>query len=64
MESVLIVDDDVELCKLLAERLGPEGFAIEAVHDGVRGLERALSKEHALIVLDLMLPGLGGLDVL
>ena len=33
MDSVLIVDDDVELCKLLAERLGPEGFAIEAVHD-------------------------------
>src|SRR6202000_1066220 len=43
---------------------GPEGFAIEAVHDGLRGLERALSKEHALIVLDLMLPGMGGLDVL
>jgi two-component system response regulator CpxR len=64
MDSVLIVDDDVELCKLLRERLCPEGFAIEAVHDGVRGLERALSKEHALIVLDLMLPGLGGLDVL
>src|ERR1700712_1696851 len=64
MDSVLIVDDDVELCKLLAERLGPEGFAIEAVHDGVRGLQRALSKEHALIILDLMLPGLAGLDVL
>src|SRR5260370_35234530 len=64
MDRVLIVDDDVELCRLLAERLGGEGFAIEAVHDGVRGLERALSKEHALVVLDLMLPGMGGLDVL
>jgi two-component system response regulator CpxR len=64
MDRILIVDDDVELCKLLAERLGPEGFAIEAVHDGARGLERALSKEHALIILDLMLPGLAGLDVL
>jgi DNA-binding response OmpR family regulator len=64
MDRVLIVDDDVELCRLLAERLGSEGFAIEAVHDGVRGLERALSKEHALVVLDLMLPGMGGLDVL
>jgi DNA-binding response OmpR family regulator len=64
MDRVLIVDDDVELCKLLAERLSPEGFAIEAVHDGPHGLERALSGDHALVVLDLMLPGIGGLDVL
>lgn len=64
MDRVLIVDDDVELCRLLTERLSPEGFAIEAVHDGPHGLERALSGEHALVVLDLMLPGIGGLDVL
>lgn len=64
MDRVLIVDDDVQLCRLLAERLGSEGFTIEAVHDGARGLQRALSMEHALIVLDLMLPGMGGLDVL
>jgi len=64
MDRVLIVDDDVELCGLLAERLSSEEFAIEAVHDGPRGLERALSREHALVVLDLMLPGMGGLDVL
>ena len=64
MDRVLIVDDDVELCRLLAERLGTEGFVIETVHDGPRGLDRALSMEHALVVLDLMLPGMGGLDVL
>jgi DNA-binding response OmpR family regulator len=64
MDRVLIVDDDVQLCRLLAERLGTEGFTIEAVHDGIRGLDRALSMEHALVVLDLMLPGLGGLDLL
>lgn len=64
MESVLIVDDDVELCRLLVERLSTEGFTIEAVFDGPHGLQRALSKEHALVVLDLMLPGMGGLDVL
>jgi two-component system response regulator CpxR len=64
MDRVLIVDDDVELCRLLAERLSTEGFAIETAHDGPRGLERALSGEHALVVLDLMLPGIGGLDVL
>jgi len=64
MDRVLIVDDDVDLCRLLTERLSTEGFAIEAVHDGPHGLERALSGEHALVVLDLMLPGIGGLEVL
>jgi DNA-binding response OmpR family regulator len=64
MDRVLIVDDDVALCELLAESLNTEGFAIEAVHNGPRGLERALSQEHALVILDLMLPGMGGLDVL
>jgi DNA-binding response OmpR family regulator len=64
MDRVLIVDDDVELCELLAARMSDEGFELEAVHDGTRGLERALSREHSLVVLDLMLPGMGGLDVL
>ena len=64
MDRVLIVDDDVALCGLLAERLSTEGFSIESVHDGLRGLECALSKEYALVVLDLMLPGMGGLEVL
>lgn len=64
MDRVLIVDDDVELCRLLTERLVTEGFTIEAVHDGAHGLERALSMEHSLVVLDLMLPGMGGIDVL
>jgi DNA-binding response OmpR family regulator len=64
MDRVLIVDDDAELCHLLGERLSGEGFAMEFAHDGVRGLERALSQNHALIILDLMLPGLSGLNLL
>lgn len=64
MDRVLIIDDDIELCQLLAVRISGEGFEIEAVHDGVRGLDRALSREHSLVVLDLMLPEMGGLDVL
>jgi DNA-binding response OmpR family regulator len=64
MDRVLIVDDDVELCRLLAERLSTEGFSLEAAHDGSRGLSRALSQEHALVILDLMLPGMNGLDLL
>ena len=64
MERVLIVDDDVELCELVAEYLTPEGFEVESVHDGERGLERALSGEHVLVVLDVMLPGMNGIEVL
>ena len=61
---VLLVDDDGELCELLTEYLGDEGFEVESRHDGASGLERALTGEHALLVLDLMLPELPGLDVL
>lgn len=52
------------MCDLLRERLNTEGFAVESVHDGVRGLERARSREHSIVILDLMLPGIAGLDVL
>jgi len=61
---ILIVDDDVDLCDLLAEYLRREGFLVVTVHDGIAGLERGLSSEFALIILDLMLPGLDGSEVL
>ena len=64
MERLLLVDDDTELCEILTEYFSAEGFAVESAHDGVRGLERARSGEHALVILDLLLPGLRGLDVL
>ena len=59
-----MVDDDSVLCDLLADFLGPEGFEVEAVGDGIRGVERALSGDHAIVVLDVMLPGLNGFDAL
>jgi two-component system response regulator CpxR len=64
MAKILIIDDDVELCELVGEYLTREGFEVEAAHNGDKGLERALSGEHALVVLDIMLPGMTGLDVL
>lgn len=64
MERILLVDDDVELCEILTEYFAAEGFDVEAVHDGVRGLERARSGDHAIVILDLLLPGMRGLDVL
>jgi len=64
MDRVLIIDDDVELCELVAEYLTPEGFEVEAVHNGEDGLRRALPGDHVLVVLDVMLPKMNGLDVL
>jgi two-component system response regulator CpxR len=64
VDRILLIDDDKELCALLSEYLQSEGFAVEAVHDGERGLEKALTSDAALVVLDVMLPGRNGFDVL
>lgn len=63
-ERILVVDDDTELCELVIEYLAPEGFAVEARHDGESGLEAARSGDYDLIILDVMIPRLSGLDVL
>ena len=63
-QKILIIDDDVDLCELLTESLRRQGFSVVTVQDGLTGLKRALSNEFALIVLDLMLPGLDGSEVL
>jgi two-component system, OmpR family, response regulator CpxR len=63
-QRVLVVDDDVELCQLISQYLAGQGFPVEAVHSGAKGVERALSGEHAIVVLDVMLPGIKGFEVL
>ena len=63
-DRLLLVDDDVELCDILKEYFSGEGFDLEAAHDGLRGLERARSGDHGLMILDLLLPGMRGLEVL
>ncbi len=62
--SILLIDDDRELCQLLATYLSEEGFALEARHDYASGLERTRSDTHAMAVLDVMLEGRSGLDLL
>src|SRR5881392_302341 len=64
VDRILVIDDDVELCTLVGEYLAPEGFLVECAHDGKRGLEAAVTGEHLLVVLDVMLPGMNGFDVL
>jgi len=64
VEDILLIDDDVELCSMLTEYLGRYGFRVMAVHQGDSGLKAALEKNHALVLLDVMLPGMDGFEVL
>ncbi|MDX2152940.1 MAG: response regulator transcription factor [Bryobacteraceae bacterium] len=61
---LLLIDDDTELCSLLAEFLSREGFHISCVHDGARGLAEAVRETPDLVVLDVMLPSLDGFEIL
>lgn len=61
---VLIIDDDVELSELVTEYLRREGMETQAVHDGESGTSLALSGEYSVVILDVMLPGIGGFEVL
>ncbi len=61
---MLLVDDDTDLCALMADFFSQHEFAIEAAHDGPRGLARALEGQYELVILDVMLPVLDGFEVL
>ena len=62
--NVLVIDDDKELCALLADFLALEGFCASAIHDGQAAVDHCREHDYDAIVLDIMLPGLQGLDVL
>lgn len=62
--SVLIIDDDRELCALLQEYLALQGFSVSAIHDGAKAIEHLAQHSCDALVLDIMLPGMQGLDVL
>ena len=64
MRKILLLDDDVELCELLREYLASENFAVEFAHDGAGGLVRALEEYFDMMLLDVMLPGRNGFEVL
>ena len=61
---ILLVDDDAELCQLLREFLKREGFTVTCEHEGQSGLATALAGDIDLVVLDVMLPGLDGFEIL
>src|SRR5438445_814177 len=62
--TILLVDDDVELCELMREFFSQHGLRLKAAHDGSGGLARALEGGYDVLLLDVMLPGLDGFEVL
>jgi len=63
-KNVLLVDDDVVLVEMLKEYLEREGFAVVVVHDGRAGVWEALNHQYHIVVLDVMMPGIGGIEAL
>jgi two-component system, OmpR family, phosphate regulon response regulator OmpR len=64
VEDILLIDDDVELCSMLTEYLGKNGFRVKTAHRGDLGLRAAQQRPWAMILLDVMLPGMDGFEVL
>ena len=61
--SVLVIEDDKDIARLLELHLRDDGYSVTVASDGKTGLERALSESHDIIILDLILPGMDGLEV-
>jgi two-component system OmpR family response regulator/two-component system response regulator CpxR len=64
MSAVLLVDDDVELAEMLGDYLAQDGFVVSTEHDGISGVEAALTGQFAIVVLDVMMPRLSGSEAL
>lgn len=61
---ILVVDDDRKLCRLIKDYLEPLGYNVQATHTGPEGAERAVAESWHAVILDLMLPGCDGFEVL
>ena len=61
---LLLIDDDKKLCRLIRDYLTPLGYSVEAAHTGPEGLSRATNGKWQAIILDFMLPGMDGFEVL
>ncbi len=64
MEHILIIEDETDIAQLIAFNLEREGYSVDMVHHGREGLERILKDQPSLVILDLMLPGMDGYQVL
>ena len=63
-QKILLIDDDMDLCRLLRSNLEQEGYDVRVCHDGVTGLSQAADCDYQLVILDIMLPRKSGYEVL
>lgn len=61
---LLLIDDDMKLARLLKDYLTPLGYEVDVVHNGAAGLKKAMEMPYAAVILDVMLPGMNGMEVL
>ena len=62
---ILIIDDDIKLCRLVADYLEPMGYGVDIVHDGLQGLEKIRKGgDYQAVILDVMMPRMDGFEVL
>jgi len=64
MTSLLLIDDDAQFCRMLAERLGLEGYSVQTAADGKPGLAEFRRGNYPLVILDIILPDMEGLETL
>jgi len=64
LTRVLVIDDDRKLCRLITDYLSPLGYDVQSVHTGPEGVQRAVAETWHALILDLMLPGVDGFEVL
>ena len=63
MKNILLIEDDLKICRLIELRIREENFFVESVNNGREGIERVMKNDYNLIIVDLMLPGISGEDV-
>ena len=63
-QRLLVIDDDRKLCRLIAGYLTPLGYTVTSVHTGPEGVEKAIAETWSAIILDVMMPGMDGFEVL
>ncbi|KGK83840.1 Response regulator ArlR [bioreactor metagenome] len=63
-QRILIIEDEIKIARFLELELKHEGYEVDQAHDGRKGLDKAFEKEFDLIILDIMLPSMNGIEVL
>jgi signal transduction histidine kinase len=62
--NILVIDDEIGICEGIQRALAPDGYAVEMALDGEEGLQKILCSSYDLVLIDVMMPGVGGIDLI